>query len=54
MDLGNALEATQANLNVEIESFFNSAPPLKNSVDISEKLEKFIKRNEMASGKFTF
>ncbi|PON53062.1 DNA/pantothenate metabolism flavoprotein, C-terminal [Parasponia andersonii] len=34
MDLGHALEATRANLNAEIESFFNSAPPLKNSVDI--------------------
>ena len=54
MDSGNSFEATRGNLNAEVESFFNSAPPLKNSVDISQKLEKFIKRNEMASGKFTF
>ncbi|XP_062097945.1 phosphopantothenate--cysteine ligase 2-like [Humulus lupulus] len=50
MDLESTLEATQTNINWEIESFFKSAPPLRNSADISEKLENFIKRNEMASG----
>ena len=52
MDLGSNLSATEANINGEIESFFSSAPPLRNSADISAKLENFIKRNEMNSGKF--
>uniref|UniRef100_A0A803NNE1 DNA/pantothenate metabolism flavoprotein C-terminal domain-containing protein n=1 Tax=Cannabis sativa TaxID=3483 RepID=A0A803NNE1_CANSA len=54
MDLESTTEATQTNGNGEIESFFNLAPPLRNSADIREKLENFIKINEMASGKFTF
>lgn len=53
MDLGNGLEGTQDTLDAEIQSFFDSAPPLKNSVDVIEKLEEFIKRNSVASGKFT-
>lgn len=53
MDLGNGLGATQNTLNAEIQSFFDLAPPLKGSGDVSEKLEEFIKRNSIASGKFT-
>lgn len=54
MDSRNKLEGTPATTDTEIESFFSSAPPLKNSFDFSEKVEKFIKRNSVASGKFHF
>lgn len=50
MDSRNKLEGTPATIDAEIESFFSSAPPLKNSFDFSEKIEKFIKRNSVASG----
>lgn len=53
MDLGNGLEGTQDTLDAEIQSFFDSAPPLKSSIDVSKKLEEFIERNSVASGKFT-
>lgn len=53
MDLGNGLGATQNMLDAEIQSFFDSAPPLRSSGDVSEKLEEFVKRNSIASGKFT-
>lgn len=54
MDSGNGLEGTPGTLDAEIQSFFDSAPPLKSSVDVNEKLEEFIKRNSAASGKPTF
>lgn len=54
MDSGNVLEGTPGTLEAEIQSFFDSAPPLKSSVDVNEKLEEFIKRNSAASGKPTF
>lgn len=54
MDLGNKLEGTRATIDTEIESFFSSAPPLKNSFDFSEQVDKFIRRNSVASGKPTF
>nr|XP_048332582.1 phosphopantothenate--cysteine ligase 2-like isoform X1 [Ziziphus jujuba var. spinosa] len=50
MDLGNGLGATQNMLDAEIQSFFDSAPPLRSSGDVSEKLEEFVKRNSIASG----
>ncbi|KAL5559218.1 hypothetical protein UlMin_035429 [Ulmus minor] len=50
MDSENGLEATQATIDSEVETFFNSAPPLKNSSEASEKLEKFINRNSTAFG----
>ncbi|KAM7514622.1 hypothetical protein LguiA_004205 [Lonicera macranthoides] len=34
----------------EIKSFFDSAPPLRNGGDISEKLKEFIERNSSSSG----
>lgn len=34
----------------EFESFFDSAPPLKNSSEITVKLNDFIKRNSTLSG----
>ena len=51
MDLGNGSEANRSTLDEEIESFFNSAPPLKNSSDLSDKIEQFIKKNSAQSGK---
>ncbi|XP_024027642.1 phosphopantothenate--cysteine ligase 2 [Morus notabilis] len=50
MDLGNKLEGTRATIETEIESFFSSAPPLNNSLDFSEQVDKFIRRNSVASG----
>lgn len=53
MELANGLEVAQDKLDAEINSFFESAPPLKNSNDVSAKLEEFMKRNSIGSGKFT-
>ena len=53
MDITNRLGVPQETLDAEIKSFFESAPPLKNSDDISEKLKKFIERNSLSLGKFT-
>jgi phosphopantothenate-cysteine ligase len=53
MDVKNGLGVPQETLDAEVESFFESAPPLKNRDDISEKLEEFVERNSALSGKFT-
>ena len=53
MALTNGLEISKEVLDAEIESFFDSAPPLKNRHDVSEKLEDFVKKNSSASGMFT-
>lgn len=52
MDLSNGMEVPQDTLDAETKSFFESAPPLKNSEDISEKLKGFIERNSLPSGNF--
>lgn len=46
------MEVPQDTLDAETKSFFESAPPLKNSEDISEKLKGFIERNSLPSGNF--
>ncbi|KAK9983423.1 hypothetical protein SO802_032948 [Lithocarpus litseifolius] len=50
MDITNELGVPQETLDAEIKSFFESAPPLKNSDDIGEKLKKFIERNSLSLG----
>lgn len=50
MDVTDGLEVPQETLDAEIKSFFESAPPLKNGDDISEKLKEFIGRNSLPSG----
>ncbi|KAI5355420.1 PREDICTED: phosphopantothenate--cysteine [Prunus dulcis] len=50
MSLTNGLEIPKETLDAEIQAFFDSAPPLKNRVDISEKLEEFVKKNSIPSG----
>lgn len=37
----------------EIESFFESAPPLKDRAGIADKLKEFIELNSPPSGKIT-
>lgn len=53
MDANCNSEAPQETSSVEIKSFFNSAPPLKDAGDISGKLKDFIQRNSLSSGTFT-
>ncbi|KAM1331377.1 hypothetical protein ACFX13_044668 [Malus domestica] len=50
MALTNGLEVQKEILDAEIKSFFDSAPPLKDSDDISGKLEEFVKKNSVPSG----
>ncbi|KAK9930677.1 hypothetical protein M0R45_027706 [Rubus argutus] len=50
MALTNGLEILKETLDAEIKSFFESALPLKNSDDVSEKLEEFVKKNLLRSG----
>lgn len=46
-------EPSKETTSPEIKSFFDSAPPLRDGGDISEKLKEFIERNSSSSGKFT-
>ncbi|KAK9930631.1 hypothetical protein M0R45_027665 [Rubus argutus] len=50
MVLPSGLEIPKEVLDAEIKSFFDSAPPLKNSDDVSQKLEEFVKKNSLLSG----
>ncbi|KAL6130459.1 hypothetical protein ACLB2K_068838 [Fragaria x ananassa] len=50
MALTNGLESPKEVLDAEIKSFYDSAPPLNNSDDVSEKLEAFVKKNSQPSG----
>jgi len=43
-DVGQALET-------QVKAFFDSAPPLHNSHDITQKLNQFIQHNSSSSGK---
>uniref|UniRef100_A0A5B7ANF8 Putative phosphopantothenate--cysteine ligase 2 isoform X1 n=1 Tax=Davidia involucrata TaxID=16924 RepID=A0A5B7ANF8_DAVIN len=45
MDATTNTEAPQETLYTEIKSFFDSAPPLRDGLDISRKLKEFIERN---------
>ncbi|KDP32728.1 hypothetical protein JCGZ_12020 [Jatropha curcas] len=47
---GTAIEVPLGQVNAEIESFFESAPPLKDSADISKKLKEFIELNSATPG----
>ncbi|KAA8522531.1 hypothetical protein F0562_013108 [Nyssa sinensis] len=48
MDATKNSEAPQETLNTEIESFFDSAPPLRDGLNISRKLMAFIERNSLS------
>lgn len=51
MDTRSNSDTPQDTVYEEIESFFDSAPPLKDRSDISRKIDEFIARNSQ-SGKF--
>ncbi|XP_059630466.1 phosphopantothenate--cysteine ligase 2-like [Cornus florida] len=51
MDAMNNSEAPKEALYTDIKSFFDSAPPLTHGPDISRKLNEFIGRNSVSSGK---
>lgn len=54
MDSTNEIEAPQDMLlDMEITSFFDSAPPLKDGIDIDRKITEFIERHSPLSGKFS-
>lgn len=50
MDAAKGLEASGETLRAEVKTFFDSAPPLQNSDEITQKLNQFIQRN--SSGNF--
>lgn len=52
MDATSSSETPQDTVYEEIESFFDSAPPLKDGADISRKLNEFIARDSQSTGKF--
>ncbi|KAI8548211.1 hypothetical protein RHMOL_Rhmol07G0255400 [Rhododendron molle] len=52
MDATSSSETPQDTVYEEIESFFDSAPPLKDGADISRKLTEFIARDSQSTGKF--
>ncbi|OVA16482.1 DNA/pantothenate metabolism flavoprotein [Macleaya cordata] len=51
MDLAKGSQAPQESLDTDIESFFETAPPLRDDVDISRKLGEFIELNSPSTGK---
>lgn len=51
----NGIEAPRdMQLDVEITSFFDSAPPLKEELDISRKISEFIERHSSPSGNLSY
>ena len=48
--VGDSMDAAET-LDAEVKAFFDSAPPLHNSHDITQKLNHFIQRNSSPSGK---
>ncbi|KAG5036303.1 hypothetical protein AAZX31_04G234700 [Glycine max] len=48
MDAAKGLEASGETLRAEVKTFFDSAPPLQNSDEITQKLNQFIQRNSSA------
>ncbi|KAJ7959069.1 phosphopantothenate--cysteine ligase 2-like [Quillaja saponaria] len=50
MDTTNGLEILQHNLLSEVKAFFDSAPPLKDSNEVSEKLKEFIEGFSTSQG----
>ncbi|XP_028803918.1 phosphopantothenate--cysteine ligase 2-like isoform X2 [Neltuma alba] len=49
MDSVKGLQTPQLTFEQEVKAFFDSAPPLQNSNEISEKLNEFIARNSLPS-----
>lgn len=49
MDAVNGLEDPGQTLEAQIKAFFDSAPPLHNSHEITQKLNQFIQRNSSSS-----
>lgn len=53
MDPAKGLEASgEKTLQAEVKAFFDSAPPLQKSDEITQKLNQFIQRISSPSGKF--
>merc|ERR1712183_1028569 len=50
MDSRNRSEAPHETLQIDVKSFFDSAPPLRDSLSLSRKLEKFIEWHSSSSG----
>lgn len=46
------LEESQETPDIDIQSFFDSAPSLRNSSIISDKIEDFIYHRSQSSGKY--
>jgi phosphopantothenate-cysteine ligase len=51
MDAENRLEGEGKTLETQVKAFFDSAPPLHSSSEITQKLNQFIQRNSSSSGK---
>ncbi|XP_050870794.1 phosphopantothenate--cysteine ligase 2 isoform X1 [Lathyrus oleraceus] len=49
MDAANRSEDVEQTLETQVKAFFDSAPPLHNSHDITQKLNQFIQRNSSSS-----
>lgn len=47
MDEANGSQTLEA----QVKAFFDSAPPLQNAHQITQKLDQFIQRNSSSSGK---
>jgi phosphopantothenate---cysteine ligase (ATP) len=50
MDAENRMEDMGQTLEAQVKAFFDSAPPLHNSHEITQKLNQFIQRNSSSSG----
>ncbi|RDX76331.1 Phosphopantothenate--cysteine ligase 2, partial [Mucuna pruriens] len=49
MDAAKGMEAPGETLEAQVKAFFDSAPPLQNSDEITQKLDEFIQRNSSPS-----
>jgi hypothetical protein len=50
MDAENRMEDMGQTLEAQVKAFFDSAPPLHNSHEITQELNQFIQRNSSSSG----
>lgn len=50
MDAAKGLEASGETLEAQVKAFFDSAPPLHNSDEITQNLNQFIQRNSSPPG----
>ena len=53
MDPGNGSDVLPEDLSAIVESFFEAAPPLRDSILTAQKLQAFIDQNSKPLGKFT-